>query len=185
MRNNANQFGLLVFCGLVMAWATVASAADYVGGGPGGAHDGHAADGAEHDHYVEVVDGGVIWSDTHTGGTDGTGLHHPRHFYAYGHRGAEAEQLHQWNMMQAQQYPWHGAYAHTQYGAPLALVVPPTATYQTNWSWGVGGTTVRPIHHQFARPFVGPGRPGRRFQPTPLWPSSMDQFGVYYVRGPW
>lgn len=82
-------------------------------------------------------------------------------------------------------YPWHGAYYHVQYGEPLALVVPPTARFQTNYSWGVPATRVSWIKHQFVPnyPFFGGSEGG--FLPTPLWPSDTDQFGVYYVRGPW
>ncbi|QDU95036.1 hypothetical protein [Lignipirellula cremea] len=84
--------------------------------------------------------------------------------------------------------PWHGHYYHTDYGRPLALVVPPTASMQTKWSWGVGNTTSTPIYHQFSRQYPGGGPfipQGAGFMPTPQWPSHTDQFGVYYMRGPW
>ena len=82
--------------------------------------------------------------------------------------------------------PWHGPYVHQQYGTPVALVVPPTASMQTQWSWGVSQTRVMPTYHQFGRHYPGPGgfNPGA-LHPTPAWPSHTDQFGVYYVRGPW
>lgn len=88
---------------------------------------------------------------------------------------------------------WHGAYYGPwtgSCGAPLALVVPPTAQFKTRWSWGVGGTQVVPINAQFQRGGYYPPSPsgagmGGGFYPTPQWPSSTDQFGVYYVRGPW
>ena len=36
---------------------------------------------------------------------------------------------------------------------------------------------------------LGPGGRGgyapNRFLPTPNWPSDTQQFGVYYIRGPW
>lgn len=86
---------------------------------------------------------------------------------------------------QAQNYTWHGPYLHNEYGRPLALVVPPTAEYQMHYSWGVGGTRVSRIDHQFTRPFPGINARGGRFMATPAWPSSTDQRGVYYVRGPW
>ncbi len=83
-------------------------------------------------------------------------------------------------------YPWHGGYYHTALGAPVALVVPPTVETQTHWGWGVGNTRVTPICHQFHRHWPGPGYSNRgAFRPTPRWPSDTDQFGVYYVRGPW
>jgi hypothetical protein len=81
---------------------------------------------------------------------------------------------------------WHGAYAYTPTGRPMALVVPPTASMQSAWSWGVGQTTMMPIDHQFRRAYPGYyDASGSTFQYTPLWPSHTDQFGVYYIRGPW
>jgi hypothetical protein len=80
---------------------------------------------------------------------------------------------------------WAGGYYHTMWGQPVALVVPPTAELQTHWNWGVAQTRVTPICPQFSRPFPGPYYGGRGVLPTPRWPSSTDQFGVYYVRGPW
>ena len=86
----------------------------------------------------------------------------------------------------AQWYPWHGSYYHVAWGMPVALVVPPTAECQTHWGWGVGNTRITPNRHQFNRNWPGPGNYDRRmFKPTPPWPSDTDQFGVYYVRGPW
>lgn len=80
---------------------------------------------------------------------------------------------------------WHGNYYEAAWGTPVALVVPPTAEYQTKWGWGVGNTRVVPIYHQFGRDYPGQFVPGVGFLPTPHWPSDTDQFGVYYVRGPW
>ncbi len=69
----------------------------------------------------------------------------------------------------------------------MALVCPPNAGRQTKWAWGVTNTQVVPISHQFGRNYPGPGAAGGGsvFLPTPIWPNSTDQFGVYYVRGPW
>ncbi len=86
----------------------------------------------------------------------------------------------------AQHIAWHGDYYHVAWGRPMALVVPPTAGMSTDWHWGVSGTRITPSYHQFARPWPGgyySSGPG--FQPTPRWPSDTNQFGVYYVRGPW
>jgi len=80
---------------------------------------------------------------------------------------------------------WHGNYYDVAWGTPVALVLPPTAGRQTKWSWGVANTEVVPISHQFGRSYPGPYAGGTGFLPTPLWPSHTDQFGVYYVRGPW
>jgi hypothetical protein len=83
-------------------------------------------------------------------------------------------------------YPWHGGFYNVSWGMPVALVVPPTAEVQTNWGWGVGNTRISPICHQFHRNWPGNGYYNHKmFQPTPRWPSDTDQFGVYYVRGPW
>lgn len=83
---------------------------------------------------------------------------------------------------------WHGDYYNYSWAGPVPLVCPPTAGHQTKWSWGVTNTEVTPIYTQFRRPYPGaygnyPGQVG--FLPTPRWPSSTDQFGIYYVRGPW
>lgn len=84
--------------------------------------------------------------------------------------------------------PWNRGYYHTAWGQPLAYVVPPTVHTETRWGWGVGQTTVTPIYHRFGRAFPGDfesGDFGGAHRPTPRWPSHTDQFGVYYIRGPW
>jgi hypothetical protein len=81
---------------------------------------------------------------------------------------------------------WHGGYYDVAWGRPVALVVPPTAHLQTHYSWGVGGFRVTPIYHQYELGNPTSGDYDRAwFQPTPRWPSSTDQFGDYYIRGPW
>lgn len=79
---------------------------------------------------------------------------------------------------------WHGPHAHTMWGAPVALVLPPNVYMQTNYSWGVARTRMSPVYHQFARPVAVPYS-GGRFRPAPVWPSDTTQFGVYSVRAPW
>lgn len=112
---------------------------------------------------------------------------HPHPVYAHSRAGIDATRTHRWNQAQAQQRPWHGGYYHPAYGQPLALLVPPTASFQTVYSWGVGNTQSIPIYHQFGRPY--PGRatgatPGMYRQvPSPQW--NTQQFGVYYSRAPW
>jgi hypothetical protein len=82
--------------------------------------------------------------------------------------------------------PWQGYYYDAAWGMPIALVVPPNAEAQTHYGWGVGNTRVTTIYHQFHRGYPGGGVYDRRaYLPTPPWPSDTDQFGVYYVRGPW
>ena len=85
----------------------------------------------------------------------------------------------------AQYYNWNRNYAYTDFGAPTALVVPPTAQLQTNYGWGVASSRISRIDHQFQRNFPGFGQFGGPFRPTPVWPSDTTQFGIYPVRGPW
>jgi hypothetical protein len=86
----------------------------------------------------------------------------------------------------ASQRPWHGQFAYTQWGTPVALVVPPNSKMHSSWSWGVAQTEMVPIYHQFHRDYPGEiGPSGYQFYATPHWPSHTDQFGVYPVRGPW
>ena len=82
--------------------------------------------------------------------------------------------------------PWHGNYYAQMYGQPTAVVVPPTAHMRQSYSWGVSQNLMYPIHHQFGRSANSPGAAqGGMFRATPPWPSHTDQFGYYYVRGPW
>lgn len=82
--------------------------------------------------------------------------------------------------------PWHAPYAYTPWGAPTALVVPPTAAMHTDYNWGVAQTRMSPTYHQFDRPYPGEFYGGgEAIMGTPHWPSSTTQFGVYPVRGPW
>jgi hypothetical protein len=89
----------------------------------------------------------------------------------------------------AQWYNWNRNYAYTDFGSPTALVVPPTASLQTNYGWGVASSRISRIDHQFQRNYpggvFGGGSFGGPYRPTPVWPSDTTQFGVYYVRGPW
>ena len=90
------------------------------------------------------------------------------------------------SLRQSQTQPWHGGYYDSAWGMPVAVVVPPTAESQTHWGWGVGATRVTPNQHQFQRSYPGTGTYNRSwFRPTPPWPSSTDQLGDYYIRGPW
>lgn len=102
---------------------------------------------------------------------------------------ADAHEPHCWGPYRmAQNYTWHGGYFHSEYGAPVALVVPPTAQLRTDYGWGVGNTRIRRIDHQFMYGFPGTAggvAGGGGFRATPPWPSDTTQFGVYYVRGPW
>lgn len=90
-----------------------------------------------------------------------------------------------WSYNAQMNRPWHGGYYNQQYGQPLALVVPPTAAMRQTLSWGVSQNLMYPVPHQFGRSANYPGAAQGGFRPTPIWPSHTDQFGVYYVRGPW
>ncbi len=113
----------------------------------------------------------------------------PQPLYAYSSAGLDATRMDYWNRQQAMQYSWHGGYNYWKYGAPTALVVPPTAAFQTEYNWGVAQTRTLPIYPQFTQSGAIAGGPGLvgpgQFANTPYWPSSTSQFGIYPVRGPW
>jgi hypothetical protein len=88
-----------------------------------------------------------------------------------------------WAQEAAAGQPWHGQYYYLPYGQPTALVVPPTAAMQQNYSWGVSQNTMTPIYHQYGATAVPSA--GGVFYATPRWPSHTGQFGVYPVRAPW
>jgi hypothetical protein len=88
-----------------------------------------------------------------------------------------------WAQQAAAGQPWHGQYYYLPYGQPTALVVPPTAAMQQNYSWGVSQNTMTPIYHQYGATAVPSA--GGAFYATPRWPSNTGQFGVYPVRAPW
>lgn len=90
-----------------------------------------------------------------------------------------------WARTQANQRPWHGGYYWLRTGQPTALVVPPTVTMQSNYSWGVSQNTMTPVYHQFGGNPPNGAASGGVFRATPYWPTHTDQFGVYPVRGPW
>ena len=91
-----------------------------------------------------------------------------------------------WANRRAMTYNWSGPYAHSSYGQPVALVVPPTAQLQTNWGWGVGSSRISRLDHQFGRDYPGPGAGmSGGFRMTPRWPHDTTNMGAYYVRGPW
>lgn len=89
--------------------------------------------------------------------------------------------------LRSQTRSWHSAWYDPAIGQPMALVVPPTAEFMSQYSWGVPATRVMPIYHQYRQPYPGAGAmPGsNRMMPTPSTPSDTVQFGVYPIRGPW
>jgi hypothetical protein len=91
-----------------------------------------------------------------------------------------------WSNQVAAQRAWHGNYYYLPYGQPTALVVPPNVHSRQTYSWGVSQNLMYPLNHQYGRNASSPGAlPAGSFLSTPHWPSHTDQFGVYYVRGPW
>ncbi len=113
----------------------------------------------------------------------------PDPLYAYGGAGLDATRVDNWNRnYAAPQYAWHGNYRYWRWGTPTALVVPPTAAFQSEYNWGVAQTRSMPIYHQFTGAGgagIGGSAQGGLFRPTPYRPSSTSHFGIYPVRGPW
>ena len=117
----------------------------------------------------------------------GMSFGHPHPVYAHSRAGITATRTHRWNQSQSQMRSWHAGYSSPAYGQPMALVVPPTASFQSVYSWGVGNTQSIPIYHQYGRPYPGAAtgaHPGM-YQSTPSQPWNTQQFGVYYSRAPW
>ena len=141
------------------------------------------------EHGIAPPDEGYVDGGVYGYGVD-SGVRNPEYThqqYLLSRTAGHAEYTHRWNLYHANQSPWHGGYYNAAWGRPLSLVVPPTADNQVKWGWGVGATTMTPIYHQFGRgnPTTYPQESWRRFRPKPYWPTHTDQFGVYYVRGPW
>ena len=109
----------------------------------------------------------------------------PHPLYAYSAGGANAARINEWNKSRAAQTSWHRNYNYWRWNAPTALVVPPTAAFQSSYAWGVGQTRSMPINHQFGTSNPGGGAGSGSFSQTPYLPSSTDQLGVYPVRAPW
>jgi len=82
---------------------------------------------------------------------------------------------------------WHSGWYNPEAGRPVPLVVPPTAEFVSEYSWGVPSSRVMPLYQQFRKPYPGAGYvPGSRpFMPTPDQPSDTVQFGIHAIRGPW
>jgi hypothetical protein len=116
------------------------------------------------------------------------GLHNhysPAPVYTYSKRGILAGRTNTWNQNEAATRPWHDGYMNWKWGEPTALVVPPTAAYETSYGWGVGQVRSTPIHAQFGRGGAGTVGGSDSYQQTPYLPSHTNQFGIYPVRAPW
>lgn len=109
----------------------------------------------------------------------------PAPVYTYSNQGILAQRTHIWNQNESLSRPWHGDFNHWRWREPTALVVPPTASNQSSYAWGVGQVRSTPIHHQFGRGGGGTISGGGMFSDAPYSPSSTNQFGVYPVRAPW
>ncbi len=109
----------------------------------------------------------------------------PAPLYSHSSAGAQAGFVHAWNQSQQNANSWHGGYNSWRYQQPTALVVPPTASYQSTYSWGVGQTRSTPIHHQFGRGGGSFGGDAGGYQNRPYFPWNTNQFGYYPVRANW
>jgi hypothetical protein len=81
---------------------------------------------------------------------------------------------------------WNTNYYDPAWGMPEAVVVPPTARWQSNYAWGVGGSRLNRVRAQYQAEVPGPESAynQRDYLPAPAQPSDTQQFGVNYVRGP-
>lgn len=107
---------------------------------------------------------------------------------AHGHHCLHHDTIEKRYFLRSQGKSWHSVWYDPSVGRPMALVVPPTAEFTSEYSWGVPSSRVMPIYHQFRRPYPGPGAvpgAGGAMLPTPNQPSDTVQFGVHPVRGPW
>jgi hypothetical protein len=81
---------------------------------------------------------------------------------------------------------WHGQYYNATYGMPQAMVLPPNVNTMRSQGWGVCGSQMMPIYSQYGAAYPGTASGVRsHFFPTPNPPSHTQQFGIYYIRGPW
>lgn len=81
--------------------------------------------------------------------------------------------------------PWNGPYYSPEWGAPAALVVPPTVRTTTSLGSTLGGSHTNYVCPQFRRDYPADSIYQGNFQPAPIWPTDTQQMGYYYVRGPW
>jgi len=101
---------------------------------------------------------------------------------AGGHRAAEKRYF-----LRGRNKSWHSGWYNPAAGRPVPLVVPPTAEFVSEYSWGVPSSRVMPLYQQFRKPDPGAGFvPGSQpLMPTPNQPSDTVQFGIHAIRGPW
>ena len=99
--------------------------------------------------------------------------------------GPEAHRAKKLDRFYSNNYTWHGGYYNSAYGTPVAVLMPPTVTMQTNYGWGVGNTRISRIRGRFGSEYSGHVQGDTGFRPRPAWPTDTTQYGLYYVRGPW
>ena len=81
---------------------------------------------------------------------------------------------------------WEDGYYDPAWGMPLAVLVPPTARWQTDYSWGAGSSRISHVNSRFRPVYPGPESSYRMgdYLPAPPQPSDTRQMGDYNVRGP-
>ncbi len=101
---------------------------------------------------------------------------------AGGHRATEKRYF-----LRGRNKSWHSGWYNPDVGRPVPLVVPPTAEFVSEYSWGVPSSRVMPLYQQYRKPYPGAAYvPGSRpLMPTPQHPSDTVQFGIHAIRGPW
>jgi hypothetical protein len=81
---------------------------------------------------------------------------------------------------------WQDGYYDPAWGMPLAVLVPPTARWQTDYSSTVGSARISHINSRFRPEYPGPQSTYRQgdYLSAPPQPYDTRQMGDYYVRGP-
>ena len=78
------------------------------------------------------------------------GMNSPAYAMNYGHCGPRCQA--------SLAYPWNCGYYYTQWGSPVALVVPPTAERQYSMGWGSGKYAAHPDLSAVRSPVPGQRR---------------------------
>ena len=75
---------------------------------------------------------------------------------------------------------WHSGWYNPDVGRPVPLVVPPTAEFVSEYSWGVPSSRVMPLYQQYRKPYPGAAyAPGSRpLMPTPQHPRHSQCAGA-------
>ena len=165
----------------IMAMATVFAVLAAASGKAGGHHRHH-----QHHHHVACTSCEACGHQCCREGLCGRCGHCA--LCAHGHHCLHHDTIEKRYFLRSQGKSWHSVWYDPSVGRPMALVVPPTAEFTSEYSGGVPSSRVMPIYHQFRRPYPGAGAvpgAGGAMLPTPNQPSDTVQFGVHPVRGPW